>query len=104
MRGFRHYLEGTHEGLVHAHHAACVVKLPAVIWSRKKCDQLAFGKELVSILHNLRRGTKRYRTAYGDRYQERDLQLGFHSHAAVGVYCTKLPTTETNKNAKARQK
>lgn len=47
------YLEGAHEGFINTHHAACIVKLPAVIWSREKCDQLAFGKELISILHNL---------------------------------------------------
>lgn len=47
------YLEGTHEGFINTHHAACIVKLPAVVWSREKCDQLAFGKELISILHNL---------------------------------------------------
>ena len=47
------YLEGAHEGFVNTHHATCIVKLSAVVWSREKCDQLAFGKELVSILHNL---------------------------------------------------
>lgn len=101
MRRFQHYLEGTHEGLVDAHHAACVVELATVIWSREKCDQLAFGKELVSILHNLRRYTKCYRAAYRDRYQERDLRLGLQAHAAVDVYCTKPPTAESNKTPKA---
>lgn len=47
------YLEGAHEGFVDTHHATCVIKLPAVVWGRKQCDQLAFGKELISILHNL---------------------------------------------------
>lgn len=47
------YLEGAHEGFINTHHAACIIKLPAVVWSREKCDQLAFGKELISILHNL---------------------------------------------------
>lgn len=92
MRNFRHYLEGTHERFIDAHHAACIVKLPAVIWSREKCDQLAFGKELVSILYNLHRYTRRYCTAYSDRYQGKDLQIDLQFHAAV--YCTKQPTTE----------
>jgi len=61
------YLEGTHEGFVHTHHAACIIKLPAVVWSREKCDQLAFGKELISILHNLFEDT-RYSNTYSDQY------------------------------------
>lgn len=67
MRRFGRYLEGAHQGFVDAHHATCVVKLPAIIWSGEKCDQLAFGKELVSVLHNLCRYTRRYHTAHSDR-------------------------------------
>lgn len=106
MRCFQHYLEGTHEGLVDAHHATCVVKLPAVIWSGEKCDQLAFGKELVSILHNLRRYTKCYRTAYRDQYQERDLQLGLVSRCCWRLLYQTAHNgwVESNKNPKARLK
>ena len=48
------YLERAHEGLVHAHHAPGVVKLPAVVGSREQGHQLALGKELVAVLHHLR--------------------------------------------------
>lgn len=61
---FSHYLEGAHEGFINTHHTACIIKLPAVVWSREKCDQLAFGKELVSILHNLLKERWHYSSAY----------------------------------------
>lgn len=51
------HLEGTHESLIHAHHGACVVKLPAVVGCREEGDELALGKELVAILHHLRGGS-----------------------------------------------
>ena len=65
--GLLEYLEGAHEGFIHTHHAACIVKLPAVVWSWEECDQLAFGKELIAILHNLLEDTGHYSTAYSDR-------------------------------------
>ena len=52
--GLKSYLEGAHEGLVHAHHAPRVVKLPAVVRSREERHQLPLGKELVAVLHDLR--------------------------------------------------
>lgn len=92
VHNVRRYLEGTHERFIDTHHAACVVELPAVIWSGEQCDQLAFGKEFVSILHNLRGYMRHYCTAYSDRYQDTELQLDLQSHA--DVYCTKQPTVE----------
>lgn len=53
------YLKGAHKGLVHAHHAACVVKLPAVVWGREQRHQLSFGKELVAVFNNLVAGLER---------------------------------------------
>ena len=47
------HLEGAHKGLVHRHHGASVVKLPAVVGGREEGDQLSLGKELVAILHHL---------------------------------------------------
>jgi len=47
------YLEGAHERLVHAHHPASVVKLPAVVGGREEGHQLPLGKELVAVLHHL---------------------------------------------------
>lgn len=64
------YLEGTHEGFINTHHAARIIKFPTVVWSREKCDQLAFGEELVSILHNLLEDTRHYSNAYSNQYQE----------------------------------
>lgn len=48
------YLEGAHEGLVHAHHRARVLKLAAVVGCRKDGDQLALGEKFVALLDNLR--------------------------------------------------
>lgn len=50
------YLKGAHKGLVHTHHAACVVKLPAVVGGREQRHQLSFGKELIAIFNNLSGG------------------------------------------------
>lgn len=47
------YLEGAHQGFIHAHHAACVIKLAAVVWSREQSHQLPLGKELVTIFYHL---------------------------------------------------
>lgn len=80
------YLEGAHEGFINAHHAAGVVKLPAVVWSREKCDQLAFGKELIAILHNLLEDTWHYSPAYSDQCQGTDLQLVSESKSASVRY------------------
>jgi len=48
-------LEGAHEGLINTHHRASVVELTAVVGSREQSHELPLGKELVAILHNLRR-------------------------------------------------
>lgn len=90
------YLEGAHERFVNTHHAACIVKLPAVVWSREKCDQLAFGKELISILHNLREDTWHYSAAYSDQYQETDLQLHSQSSISLKVECNRTTSTKRN--------
>ena len=90
------YLEGAHEGFVNTHHATCIVKLPAVVWSREKCDQLAFGKELISILHNLLGDTWRYSAAYIDRYRETDLQLVSRSDVAIRGWVDKTTYTWIN--------
>ena len=49
------YLEGAHEGLVHAHHAAGVVELAAVVGRREQGYQLTLGEELIPVLNNLRK-------------------------------------------------
>jgi hypothetical protein len=46
-------LEGTHERLIDTHHAARVVKLPAVVGRGEECHQLTLGEELVAVLHHL---------------------------------------------------
>lgn len=94
---FSHYLKGAHEGFVNTHHAACVVELPTVVWSGEKCDQLAFGKELVSILHNLQKHTWHYSTASSDRYQGTDLR-----QASVRFKRTKPPTPESKQYTQHR--
>lgn len=48
------YLEGAHQGFVHAHHAARVVELSAVVRSREERHQLPLGEELVAVFHHLR--------------------------------------------------
>lgn len=49
----RAYLEGTQETLVHAHHGACIVKLPAVVRCAEQRDQLPLGEEFVTVLDDL---------------------------------------------------
>lgn len=56
------HLKGAHEGLVHTHHAACVVKLPAVVGGWEQGHQLSFGKELITVFNNLEGGRKRAET------------------------------------------
>jgi hypothetical protein len=47
------HLEGTHERLIDTHHAAGVVKLPAVVGRGEEGHQLTLGEELVPVLHHL---------------------------------------------------
>lgn len=47
------HLEGAHQGFIHAHHAAGVVELSAVVWSREQSHQLPLGKELIAIFYHL---------------------------------------------------
>lgn len=47
------YLEGAHQGFIHAHHAAGVVELPAVVGSWEQSHQLPLGKELITIFYHL---------------------------------------------------
>lgn len=47
------YLERAHERFVYAHHAAGIVKLAAVVGSRKQSHQLALGEEFVTVLNHL---------------------------------------------------
>lgn len=54
IEGGREYLEGAHEGFIHRHHSASVIKLPTVIRSREKRHQLSFGEEFIAIFHHLR--------------------------------------------------
>lgn len=102
------YLERAHEGFIHTHHAACVIKLPAVVWSREECDQLAFGKKLISILHNLLEDTVFF-TAWRNQYKQKTnhepepdpavkvkctnhLQLNqYPTHNAAGQCCRRYP-------------
>lgn len=57
------YLEGAHQGFVHAHHAARVVKLAAVVRSREQRHQLPLGKELVAVFYHLGAQTQGFRSA-----------------------------------------
>ena len=47
------YLEGAHQGFVHAHHAAGVVELSAVVGSREQSHQLPLGEELITVFYHL---------------------------------------------------
>lgn len=87
---FIHYLERAHKGFINAHHATCIVKLPTVVWSREKCDQLAFGKELISILHNLREDTWHYSNAYSNQYQETNFNLLFQNLMLLSRLSTQI--------------
>ncbi len=55
-------LEGAHQGLVDAHHSSSVVELSAVIRRREQRDQLAFGEELVTVLHHLQNNSRASQT------------------------------------------
>lgn len=57
------YLEGAHQGFVHAHHAARVVKLAAVVRSREQRHQLPLGKELVAVFYHLGAQTQGFHSA-----------------------------------------
>jgi hypothetical protein len=46
-------LEGTRQGIIHAHHCTSIVKLATVIRCGKYGYQLPLCKKLVSIFHNL---------------------------------------------------
>jgi len=46
-------LERAHQRVVHGHHGSGVVELAAIVGRREEGDQLALGKELVPILHDL---------------------------------------------------
>ena len=46
-------LEGAQETLIDRHHGSSIIELAAVVWSREECHELAFGEELVSVLHDL---------------------------------------------------
>lgn len=48
-------LEGAQETLIDRHHGTSIVELATVVGSREECDQLAFGEELISVLHDLMR-------------------------------------------------
>ena len=43
--------------MIDTHHGTCIVKLSAIVWSRKDGHQLALPKELVAILDDLMRTT-----------------------------------------------
>ncbi|RUS73241.1 hypothetical protein EGW08_019000 [Elysia chlorotica] len=58
MKKQQSYLEGTHERVIHRHHATCIVKLSTVIGCRKQRDQLALGEKLITIFNNLQTETK----------------------------------------------
>lgn len=47
------HLEGTHEGLVHAHHCPSIVKLSTIVGRWEESDKLSLGKELITVLHHL---------------------------------------------------
>ena len=46
-------LERTHQSFVYTHHSTRIVEFTAVVGSRKERHQLAPGKELVAVLHDL---------------------------------------------------
>jgi hypothetical protein len=47
------YLEGAHERVIDAHHGAGIVELATVVGGGEQRHELALGKELIAILHNL---------------------------------------------------
>ena len=56
---FKTYLEGAHERFINAHHSTSVVEFTAVIWRRKKCDELTLSEEFVPVFNNLLEGEER---------------------------------------------
>lgn len=53
LLGWSQDLEAANEVIVDRHHGAGVVKLSAVVWSRKQRHQLPFSKKLVPVFHDL---------------------------------------------------
>lgn len=53
------YLERAHKGFVNTHHCTCVIKLATVVWGRKQCYQLPFGKKFIAIFYHLKVEEKR---------------------------------------------
>merc|ERR550532_3531628 len=46
-------LEAAHERLVYGHHRTSIVKLSAVVGRAEQGDELALGKKLITVLHDL---------------------------------------------------
>jgi hypothetical protein len=51
------HLERAQQCLVHAHHRAGIVKLPAIVGRREQRDELPFCEKLVAVLDDLVRAT-----------------------------------------------
>lgn len=64
------HLEGAHQGLIHAHHAAGVVELAAVVGSREQSYQLSLGEELVTVFHHLGAWDTALRVRGGDAFKK----------------------------------
>jgi hypothetical protein len=52
FRGFQD-LEAAHECVVDWHHGTCIVELATIVGSWEKSDELALGKELITVFHDL---------------------------------------------------
>lgn len=86
------YLEGAHEGFVHAHHAAGIVKLSAVVGSREQRHQLPLSEELIAIFYHL--GVQTQLTLITDAQKHQ----WPHVYIKMSVYVQKS-SLHTNKKA-----
>lgn len=78
-------LEGAHQSLIDTHHGTGVVKLSAVVGGREERDELALGKELVSLLDDL--------VGAADEVELLALQEGIHNVGTKGVRDTTVVLT-----------
>jgi hypothetical protein len=59
------YLKRAQQAFVHAHHGSGVVEFSTVIGSAEQCDELSFGEELITVLHNLMCSTDQVHVVFG---------------------------------------
>lgn len=82
------YLEGAHQGFIHAHHATCIVKLPTVVGSWEQGHQLPLSKELITVFYHLgatHNPPSFPLSCYASMYESRNQPGVFNSSPAVCV-------------------